>query len=272
MPSLNRDRRYRHGQACAAGQVDCAFDCRRTAAPFVIWVAATMVSGIPPCSGMPSLVVQRRITLTPRSDPPASRDRRTDSTDGANGGGGGGHGGAATSIFGTEASSGFDLSSESIEICTSTGRCGTFGRATPGWRPGDPVPVNVELASGPRRYWWGHDGNSTLNLITHGADDHVFGSMIDGDTGLIYNFGYDADGAPLVRATPTSEFSEGHVDECLTGHHESDEALPADPRGTADGPGRQRRDATQGISLNVQYAPCDFTVGACPLVVPRRRI
>ena len=251
MPSLNRDRRYRHGQACAAGQVDCAFDCRRTAAPFVIWVAAAMVSGIPPCSGMPSLVVQRRITLTPRSDPPASRDRRTDSTDGANGGGGGGHGGAATSIFGTEASSGFDLSSESIEICTSTGRCGTFGRATPGWRPGDPVPVNVELASGPRRYWWGHDGNSTLNLITHGADDRVFGSMVDGDSGLIYNFGYDADGAPLVRATPTSEFSEGHLDDCLTNHHESEheEELPDDTGRTADGPA-----APQGIPPNAQHA------------------
>ena len=255
---MNYDRRDRHGQATR--KVDCPSGCRRPGVPFVIWVtvalAATIVSGIPPCSGMPSLVAERRLALTPRSDPPASRDRRTDSTDGADGGGGG-HGGAATSFFGMEASNGFDLSSETIEICTSTARCGTFGRATPGWRPGDPVP-NVELASGPRRYWWGHDGNSTLNLITHGADDRVFGSMVDGDSGLIYNFGYDADGAPLVRATPTSEFSEGHLDDCLTNHHESgpNEELTDDTGRTADGPA-----APQGIPPYAQHARTHRDVG-----------
>ena len=264
MPILNRDRSGRRRRGQAARQ-----DPRVPAAPFefvvLVTVVAAMVSGVPPCSGVP--VPGHRLTLTPRPDPAdRSRDRRTDSSGGASG---------TTSFFGMEASDGFDLTSETIEICTSAARCGTFDRHVPGRRLGEPVPAADSAPAGapvsaadsappdaPRRYWWGHDGNSTLNLITHGADDHVFGSLVDGDGGFIYNFGHDAQGVPLVRATPASEFSELHADE---------EELPADPRGTADGPERRRRDATQGIYLNVQYAPCGSMVGACPLVVPRRR-
>ena len=244
----------------------------RPAAPFVIQAAlalAALVLAITPCTGMPSRVAGRRLTLTPRADPPArsrnSADRRR-----AADGGRGGHGGGATSVFDMSASSGFDLSSETIEICTSAARCGTFGRATPGWRPGDPVPD--ELASGPRRYWWGHDGNSTLNLITHGIEDQVFGSMVDGNSGLIYSFGHDAEGVSLVRATPTSQFSELPAGECATGHghHERDQELPipADTEST-----------TQGIS---PYAPppnrkkhgthrAILTGGACLLAFPSQR-
>ena len=181
-----------------------------------------------PGAGAPS---GHRLTLTPRAD---SHTRHRRST-----GDGGG-------TFGMVATAGFDLSATAIEVCgTSAARCSTFGRDIPGWRAGDRVP-DAAVDGGPRRYWWGHDGNSTLNLITHGADDRVFGSMVDGSSLLIYSFGYDAEGATLVHATHTDQFTElpphGH-------DHDEEDALPADPS-DVDGPSRQRR-GDDGTQLDV---------------------
>ena len=171
-----------------------------------------------------------RLTLTPRAD---SQTRHRRST-----GDGGG-------TFDMVATAGFDLSAAAIEVCTSATRCITFGQDTPGWRAGDPVP-DAAIDGGPRQYWWGHDENSTLNLITHGADDRVFGSMVDGSSLLIYSFGYDAEGATLVHATHTDQFTElpphGH-------DHDEEDALPADPS-DVDGPSRQRR-GDDGSQLDV---------------------
>ena len=178
-----------------------------------------------------------RLTLTPRAD---SHNRHGRST-----GDGGG-------TFDMVATAGFDLSADTIEICTSAARCGTFSRDIPGWRAGDPVP-DAEFEGGPRRYWWGHDGNSTLNLITHGADDRVFGSMVDGRSLLIYSFGADAEGAPLVRASHTSQFTElpPLIPDEGAG---TEEGLPGDPGfgspTDADGPSRQRR-ADDGSELDI---------------------
>ena len=181
-------------------------------------------------------------------------------------------------------SAGFDLSRDEVEVCYGGEAvpCGVFSFARPGLvdRQADRLPsddgIEADVMVAPRRYWWGHDGNSTMNLITAGVDDRVFGSMTSGITGLIYDFGYNAEGAPLVRASHTDEFNEMPPEG--PDHDHEGHPVPQQVTNLSSGPARQRRQSNltagdDGSILDVlvvwtvraECSNADISAGDCTL-------